>query len=1161
MIESDRLVAAAFFDDKPANPYLMKLAKKWKSSHDLKSMAPINTLHLRCFVCNPEVAEDVCLTEIISHTFSASIHIDYIVVEMPSLDFTGAYAFSSLVKELEIPTGHREKTKIVVYKKDLLMPHLLVREGREHDLDDLTPLLPLDTPLMEQHFGKSKLSDVIAMSEKGNQSMVAEWKGEATGVISVSADLDYELLNDSYHLEPFHGLHKPHKNDQIYVDQEPVRNTMHEVDFDELFTEVEKCFQMRQDQMRQVRIRRQDGARQPYDIECVKEFSMTDVIIGLSDDDNSGVESLLDDKSSRPNLFASNISEEALLHELNRQLTAEDEGKSMSNLKPVGSISENPTASSLNYLLEEEEDEVEDDEEYEDSISLPFSGINSEHVTSASAKGKRKKKDDDEDKDETEDSSTSSSLTGSGGSKTEHVASASLKDIDGEEDEDEMDEDEENEDENNSVGSGNKNEHVTSASTKAAPPEGEDEKGNAEDITSVALSESKGEKETSAPGEGEETTEGISSATVPGNKTEHETSASEGMPGGAGGGNKATTDVNDDKNSAKSSFEESEGENEHATHAAAKVLRGRYEDEEEMEDDEEDEENSYSVPAPTNVAHGGRAGEVGTEDEEENEENGKGLSAPDGKVEQVTSASKNLLGAWADENEEMEEDEEYESRIAGRDVQTAAELDFVDESGRKSTLEVLPGESGASDSKDVKRRSVFHGIANALAVKMFNMNKKHMLRHMDLFREIFKPFPNREYLVITIPIGGNVREPSWLQNFVRVIPRVESSYPRDLFVIHKVAITAKVRVRKAKERDIKNVKSFLSSLLDKNKIYDDFIQSFNKPNPNIMFVSRSSKMSCYVAEVKNYEGTPIIGLAMVSAETNVLKYAVNYDLERHTYFAAHDVNSAHGYVHHMIINPLFQRHSKLFLKEVMRLDGKQCLFHRVYPDYINNDTVKHQSILNDMEDWIPLMPRKRIHYEDLGLTDVYDDERQPSQYIQDMSDPYALIHTGKKFILEPKITLTKRLVFVGAGTTSISCLEKLISSTYRSFKYLTVIDPFGLPGTLPYDPVRNEFFALRNGGAKMSYESDAEWVQRTGIHLWVEVVIGRVTRIVRDSKYVVVNSDNVVPYDKLVLAPGQQFQRLDCPEPEIDDPNFTAFKKNTATLVQQDSNKLQFRLV
>lgn len=38
------------------------------------------------------------------------------------------------------------------------------------------------------------------------------------------------------------------------------------------------------------------------------------------------------------------------------------------------------------------------------------------------------------------------------------------------------------------------------------------------------------------------------------------------------------------------------------------------------------------------------------------------------------------------------------------------------------------------------------------------------IRSTELFREIFRFFPNREYLIITIPQGA--KEPAWLEHFV-----------------------------------------------------------------------------------------------------------------------------------------------------------------------------------------------------------------------------------------------------------------------------------------------------------------------------------------------------------------------------------------------------------
>jgi hypothetical protein len=89
--------------------------------------------------------------------------------------------------------------------------------NRENDLDDLAPLLPMSSETLLKEFGKGYLTDVIATGDKNNQSVVAEWNYEAVGICLVTTDINYELLNSLYHLEPFHGLHKPFHKDEVDV--------------------------------------------------------------------------------------------------------------------------------------------------------------------------------------------------------------------------------------------------------------------------------------------------------------------------------------------------------------------------------------------------------------------------------------------------------------------------------------------------------------------------------------------------------------------------------------------------------------------------------------------------------------------------------------------------------------------------------------------------------------------------------------------------------------------------------------------------------------------------------------------------------------------------------------------------------------------------------
>jgi len=58
---------------------------------------------------------------------------------------------------------------------------------------------------------------------------------------------------------------------------------------------------------------------------------------------------------------------------------------------------------------------------------------------------------------------------------------------------------------------------------------------------------------------------------------------------------------------------------------------------------------------------------------------------------------------------------------------------------------------------------------------------------------------------------------------------------------------------------------------------------------------------------------------------------------------------------------------------------------------------------------------------------------------------------------------------------------------------------------------------------------------------------------------VVVDHKSVMPYDILVLTPGRQFIRPDCPEPEINNPNFQAFKDSTTGKNVKYDNRVVFK--
>ena len=47
-------------------------------------------------------------------------------------------------------------------------------------------------------------------------------EGTAVGFMSVSDEVNVDLLNECYELGPFHGLRKPHPDDELIAPETPV---------------------------------------------------------------------------------------------------------------------------------------------------------------------------------------------------------------------------------------------------------------------------------------------------------------------------------------------------------------------------------------------------------------------------------------------------------------------------------------------------------------------------------------------------------------------------------------------------------------------------------------------------------------------------------------------------------------------------------------------------------------------------------------------------------------------------------------------------------------------------------------------------------------------------------------------------------------------------
>uniref|UniRef100_A0A7M4EU95 Cilia and flagella associated protein 61 n=1 Tax=Crocodylus porosus TaxID=8502 RepID=A0A7M4EU95_CROPO len=391
---------------------------------------------------------------------------------------------------------------------------------------------------------------------------------------------------------------------------------------------------------------------------------------------------------------------------------------------------------------------------------------------------------------------------------------------------------------------------------------------------------------------------------------------------------------------------------------------------------------------------------------------------------------------------------------------------------------------------------VYRGAVSAFCIQLFCIDEKHEARSMDFLHFIFNLFPDKDFCIITVP--HLVPEFLLIQNFVRVVPFRNSTLDQELYVFHRAGLLKSFNVRRATTSDLPAVEMLIKTLDLNKSILDDLrIFTLARRDPD------GTPVQAFVAEVLDQ----IVGVSVVRNEMDIEYIRSHYNIEDFIYFNHHQ-KEEHGHLYHFALNPIFHHYTKYFLKEILRLAYKSCLYYPIYPQSEEGKNPYAHSLTSALHYMVPVRPRRQIVYplEKLGIN-------APSKQVSKDQLSYALNHINRKLTLEPKVSVNARIVVVGASNVGISFLETLIFCPHLKFNNLTLISTHGLPGKNL--PGLNHCFNEKDY-ALMSLCS------------WVNVVVGKMTGIDRAAKHVVVSKGKKVPYDHLVLCTGQQYQ-VPCP--------------------------------
>ncbi|XP_074065449.1 cilia- and flagella-associated protein 61 isoform X2 [Macrotis lagotis] len=399
-------------------------------------------------------------------------------------------------------------------------------------------------------------------------------------------------------------------------------------------------------------------------------------------------------------------------------------------------------------------------------------------------------------------------------------------------------------------------------------------------------------------------------------------------------------------------------------------------------------------------------------------------------------------------------------------------------------------------------RPVYRGASSAFCIQLFCIDEKYETRSLDFMKFVFSLFPHKDFCIISVP--HLTPEFVLIQNFIRIVPFNNSILDNDLYIFHRAGLLKSINIRLATANDAHSIENFIRTLKLSQSILEDFTRyNVARRDPD------GTTVQAFVAEVSNQ----IVGISIIRNEMDIEYIRSHYNIEDFIYYNHHQ-REEHGHMYHFVLNPIFQHYRKYFLKEILRLSFKSCLYYAIYPQSREGkfQNPYAHSLTSALHYLVPVRPRRQIVYplEELGIN-------APSKEVSKDQPCYALYHTNRKLMLEPKVTINARIVVVGASSVGISFLETLIFCPHLKFNNLTLISIHGLPGRNLLHTGQRKFLASDHCFNDKDYAL-------MSLCSWVNVVVGKMTGINRAAKHVILSNEKIVPYDHLILCTGQQYQ-------------------------------------
>nr|CCC91292.1 conserved hypothetical protein [Trypanosoma congolense IL3000] len=438
---------------------------------------------------------------------------------------------------------------------------------------------------------------------------------------------------------------------------------------------------------------------------------------------------------------------------------------------------------------------------------------------------------------------------------------------------------------------------------------------------------------------------------------------------------------------------------------------------------------------------------------------------------------------------------------------------------------------------------------NLVRIKFFYIDPAYELRAGSFLPIIYKEFPFVEYVIITLPY--KTEKPPFLWSFDHVPLRKyhprnsegEMVPPPDGLWVNCKYTEDRVTAIPIKKGDDKiSVKSFLdephgelsqhqiSMLMEdmqlvsgeecvpEEVVSDVVVMSFTTS----FAITRggNEKMSSHVIGVASARKVSIEEMYKLRANYNIDKIVNYYTKTAHDYketdvtlspeegrkkFFRNDVRGL--LIRSFYVRPVYRSHIPFFVRELLR--RADCEMALVLE---GRDTIPFNPLLQQL---LRIQPRRVLEktrrHEGIGrlgqnIQEDVDDE--------DAAALGCLFAATRRVLGDRKKYVHTRIVVVGAGTTGLTFLYRLISVPYICFTNLVLVSTDGMPK----HPNQLQHLWGADGMELLEREHMALTVGNP-----FRIIHGSVVDIETTQRFVVIDDSIYEPYDYVVLTTGRQF--------------------------------------